>query len=150
MLEYAAEGEIYKQLTRVGHFSDRRSSRVSAWSRQRCQSACAWLTSASTVHRTNGRRTRLSSFQTRYSPRYQTRELASGVERRTQDWVSVAFRMRPTMRLICGIVMLCRDFGWSVHAPSGRRETFCGTLDYLPVSTFIPSSYFLDLMVKFT
>ena len=24
------------------------------------------------------------------------------------------------------------DFGWSVHAPSGRRATVCGTLDYLP------------------
>lgn len=24
------------------------------------------------------------------------------------------------------------DFGWSVHAPSNRRQTFCGTLDYLP------------------
>lgn len=24
------------------------------------------------------------------------------------------------------------DFGWSVHAPSSKRETFCGTLDYLP------------------
>ncbi|XP_069741120.1 aurora kinase C-like isoform X2 [Narcine bancroftii] len=24
------------------------------------------------------------------------------------------------------------DFGWSVHAPSSRRKTFCGTLDYLP------------------
>jgi aurora kinase len=24
------------------------------------------------------------------------------------------------------------DFGWSVHAPSERRKTFCGTLDYLP------------------
>ncbi|KAF4708459.1 Serine/threonine-protein kinase ark1 [Perkinsus olseni] len=24
------------------------------------------------------------------------------------------------------------DFGWSVHAPNSRRETFCGTLDYLP------------------
>jgi len=24
------------------------------------------------------------------------------------------------------------DFGWSVHAPSARRETLCGTLDYLP------------------
>ena len=24
------------------------------------------------------------------------------------------------------------DFGWSVHAPSSRRNTFCGTLDYLP------------------
>lgn len=24
------------------------------------------------------------------------------------------------------------DFGWAVHAPSSRRDTFCGTLDYLP------------------
>lgn len=24
------------------------------------------------------------------------------------------------------------DFGWAVHAPTARRNTFCGTLDYLP------------------
>lgn len=24
------------------------------------------------------------------------------------------------------------DFGWSVHTPSSRRTTLCGTLDYLP------------------
>jgi len=24
------------------------------------------------------------------------------------------------------------DFGWSCHAPSNRRKTLCGTLDYLP------------------
>uniref|UniRef100_F7A0P0 Aurora kinase n=1 Tax=Ciona intestinalis TaxID=7719 RepID=F7A0P0_CIOIN len=24
------------------------------------------------------------------------------------------------------------DFGWSVHAPSSKRQTLCGTLDYLP------------------
>ncbi|KAF2763060.1 serine/threonine-protein kinase-like protein [Pseudovirgaria hyperparasitica] len=24
------------------------------------------------------------------------------------------------------------DFGWSVHAPNNRRNTMCGTLDYLP------------------
>jgi aurora kinase len=24
------------------------------------------------------------------------------------------------------------DFGWSVHAPGNRRQTMCGTLDYLP------------------
>jgi aurora kinase A len=24
------------------------------------------------------------------------------------------------------------DFGWSVHAPTSKRTTFCGTLDYLP------------------
>lgn len=24
------------------------------------------------------------------------------------------------------------DFGWSVHAPSSKRKTLCGTIDYLP------------------
>ena len=24
------------------------------------------------------------------------------------------------------------DFGWSIHAPNNRRQTLCGTLDYLP------------------
>jgi aurora kinase B len=28
--------------------------------------------------------------------------------------------------------ILLADFGWSVHAPSSRRKTMCGTLDYLP------------------
>ena len=29
-------------------------------------------------------------------------------------------------------VLKIADFGWSVHAPSNRRKTMCGTLDYLP------------------
>jgi aurora kinase len=28
--------------------------------------------------------------------------------------------------------LLIADFGWSIHAPSSRRKTLCGTLDYLP------------------
>jgi aurora kinase len=30
------------------------------------------------------------------------------------------------------------DFGWSVHAPSNRRSTLCGTLDYLPPEMLKP------------
>ncbi|KAM7215196.1 serine threonine-protein kinase [Rhypophila decipiens] len=30
------------------------------------------------------------------------------------------------------------DFGWSVHAPSNRRTTYCGTLDYLPPEMIVP------------
>lgn len=30
------------------------------------------------------------------------------------------------------------DFGWSVHAPSNRRDTLCGTLDYLPPEMLKP------------
>eukprot|EP00048_Salpingoeca_helianthica_P018172 m.241110 g.241110 ORF g.241110 m.241110 type:complete len:381 (-) comp23989_c0_seq1:27-1169(-) len=29
-------------------------------------------------------------------------------------------------------ILKIADFGWSVHAPSSRRTTLCGTLDYLP------------------
>ena len=30
------------------------------------------------------------------------------------------------------------DFGWSVHAPNNRRQTMCGTLDYLPPEMLNP------------
>ena len=32
------------------------------------------------------------------------------------------------------------DFGWSVHAPGKRRNTYCGTLDYLPPEMIVPRS----------
>ena len=33
------------------------------------------------------------------------------------------------------------DFGWSVHAPSSRRATMCGTLDYLPPEMVVGDSH---------
>lgn len=33
------------------------------------------------------------------------------------------------------------DFGWSVHAPSMRRKTMCGTLDYLPPEMITNKEY---------
>lgn len=32
------------------------------------------------------------------------------------------------------------DFGWSVHAPNNRRNTMCGTLDYLPPEMLKPGN----------
>lgn len=32
------------------------------------------------------------------------------------------------------------DFGWSVHAPNNRRQTMCGTLDYLPPEMIKPGT----------
>ncbi|KAI9796635.1 MAG: spindle assembly checkpoint kinase [Piccolia ochrophora] len=32
------------------------------------------------------------------------------------------------------------DFGWSVHAPNNRRNTMCGTLDYLPPEMIKPGA----------
>jgi len=41
--------------------------------------------------------------------------------------------IKPENLLIGGFGELkIADFGWSVHAPSLRRQTLCGTLDYLP------------------
>ncbi|XP_032679814.1 aurora kinase B-like [Odontomachus brunneus] len=33
------------------------------------------------------------------------------------------------------------DFGWSVHAPSSKRNTLCGTLDYLPPEMLTGQTY---------
>jgi aurora kinase B len=33
------------------------------------------------------------------------------------------------------------DFGWSVHAPSSRRKTMCGTVDYLPPEMIAGKTY---------
>ena len=33
------------------------------------------------------------------------------------------------------------DFGWSVHAPSSKRNTLCGTLDYLPPEMVLGQTY---------
>jgi serine/threonine protein kinase len=33
------------------------------------------------------------------------------------------------------------DFGWSVHAPNSRRNTICGTLDYLPPEMVVGKEY---------
>lgn len=33
------------------------------------------------------------------------------------------------------------DFGWSVHAPSSRRKTMCGTIDYLPPEMVMHRQY---------
>ena len=40
--------------------------------------------------------------------------------------------IKPENLLDCMGTIKLADFGWSVHAPSNRRRTMCGTLDYLP------------------
>ena len=40
--------------------------------------------------------------------------------------------IKPENLLNCMGTIKIADFGWSIHAPENRRETLCGTLDYLP------------------
>ncbi|KAI0279616.1 kinase-like domain-containing protein [Russula aff. rugulosa BPL654] len=89
MLEFAGKGELYKQLTKYGCFSERRSAVYV----DQMADALSYLHSKHVIHRD----------------------------------------IKPE-NLLLGIngELKIGDFGWSVHAPSNRRTTLCGTLDYLP------------------
>ncbi|OCF30442.1 AUR protein kinase [Kwoniella heveanensis CBS 569] len=89
VLEFAAKGELYKQLSKVGKFDEKRSSRYIA----QMADALAYLHKKHVIHRD----------------------------------------IKPE-NLLIGLKgeLKIADFGWSVHAPGNRRNTLCGTLDYLP------------------
>jgi len=89
ILEYAARGELYKQLQTCRHFSERRSATYIA----SLARALIYCHKKHVIHRD----------------------------------------IKPE-NLLVGLNgdLKIADFGWSVHAPSARRRTLCGTLDYLP------------------
>lgn len=89
MIEFAGKGELYRQLSKHGKFSEQRSARYV----DQMADALEYLHSKHVIHRD----------------------------------------IKPE-NLLLGINgdLKIGDFGWSVHAPSNRRKTLCGTLDYLP------------------
>lgn len=89
ILEFAPGGEVYKQLTQRGHFSEQTTARYIC----DLSHALAYCHSKHVIHRD----------------------------------------IKPENLLIGqkGDIKIA-DFGWSVHAPTSRRTTLCGTLDYLP------------------
>jgi len=89
ILEFAALGEVFKELNRVHRYDDKTASRHVA----DVASALQYCHTKHVIHRD----------------------------------------IKPENLLldINGRVKIA-DFGWSVHAPTGRRQTLCGTLDYLP------------------
>lgn len=89
ILEYAPKGELYKELTRRGRFSERRAASYIAG----LATALDYMHGKHVIHRDIKPENLLLGYK--------------------------------------GDVKLA-DFGWSVHAPSSRRTTLCGTLDYLP------------------
>lgn len=89
ILEYAAQGELYKELQRCGRFDERRAAGYVA----SLADALRYCHSKHVIHRD-----------------IKPENLLLGL----QGQLKIA------------------DFGWSVHAPHSRRQTLCGTLDYLP------------------
>ncbi|KAJ3310651.1 spindle assembly checkpoint kinase [Blyttiomyces sp. JEL0837] len=89
ILEYAANGEMYKHLKKVNRFDDEQASKYIA----QMTDALLYLHKKHVIHRD----------------------------------------IKPE-NLLVGIKgeLKIADFGWSVHAPNARRQTLCGTLDYLP------------------
>ncbi|KDO26369.1 AUR protein kinase [Saprolegnia parasitica CBS 223.65] len=88
IIEYAARGELYKELTERGTFSEAVAARYV----REIALTLAFMHSKHVIHRD----------------------------------------IKPENILIGynGELKLA-DFGWSVHAPTSRRNTMCGTLDYL-------------------
>ena len=89
VLEFAARGELYKQLVKRGKFSESTAARYIL----QLANALAYCHKKHIIHRD----------------------------------------IKPE-NLLVGYngELKIADFGWSVHAPSSRRKTLCGTLDYLP------------------
>ncbi|KAG0066493.1 hypothetical protein BGZ89_007224 [Linnemannia elongata] len=89
VLEYAPQGELYRQLKKVRTFPEWRASKYI----YELATALAYLHRKHVIHRD----------------------------------------IKPENLLLgCNGEIKISDFGWSVHAPSSRRNTMCGTLDYLP------------------
>ncbi|GAX14330.1 aurora kinase A [Fistulifera solaris] len=88
ILEFSPGGELYKQLTKKGKFSERLSAKFIS----DLAFALDYCHSKHVIHRD-----------------IKPENLLVGVN----DDIKIA------------------DFGWSVHAPTSRRNTLCGTLDYL-------------------
>jgi len=89
ILEYSPGGELYKELTRRGRFSERTSAKYIS----DLSSALRYCHKKHIIHRDIKPENLLVGFN--------------------------------------GEIKIA-DFGWSVHAPTSRRNTLCGTLDYLP------------------
>ena len=89
ILEFAAKGELYKELQKVQKFNEERASNYI----KQITEALRYCHTKHVIHRD-----------------IKPENLLVGIK---------------------GDVKIA-DFGWSVHAPTSRRTTLCGTLDYLP------------------
>ena len=89
ILEFAAKGELYKELQKVSRFGEKQASNYI----MQITKALHYCHKKHVIHRD-----------------IKPENLLVGIK---------------------GDIKIA-DFGWSVHAPTSRRTTLCGTLDYLP------------------
>ncbi|TPX65608.1 hypothetical protein CcCBS67573_g08084 [Chytriomyces confervae] len=117
ILEYAAQGEMYKHLRKVETFAEDLAAKYI----YQMADALRYLHKKHVIHRDikpGG-----GIFQNSLSFIPPSRQLF--VYKYLQNFAE---------NLLVGIKgeLKIADFGWSVHAPNTRRKTMCGTLDYLP------------------
>lgn len=96
IIEFAAKGELYKQLRREKRFSERKTARYVA----QMVFALRYLHQRNVIHRD-----------------IKPENILIGIH----DEIKIS------------------DFGWSVRSSTNRRNTLCGTLDYLPPEMMKPT-----------
>ena len=127
VLEYAQHGELYEQLKRCGPLPE---PTVAGYVQQ-LATALTYTHSKHVIHRD----IKVSHTTQPHTPA--RRDSPTNLEALTSFSSDSLFPFswcpQPENLLLShDHVLKIADFGWSVHAPSGRRATVCGTLDYLP------------------
>lgn len=143
ILEFAPGGELYKQLTQRGHFSETLTARcgiyIDAYTyRDWFHTDRNVMFSLLSCRYINDLSIALNYCHNKHVIHRDIKPenllIGRGV---IIDWPMLVSISIPTYLALFCLYLLqgdikIADFGWSVHAPTSRRTTLCGTLDYLP------------------
>jgi aurora kinase len=131
ILEYAARGELYKELQKVRTFSEHRAATyVASLAR-----ALMYCHQKHVIHRDIKPENLLLGLKVYTPPERLPPPKRQPTQMYARRDASCRASTAETDTSLCvwpqGELKIA-DFGWSVHAPNSRRQTLCGTLDYLP------------------